>query len=367
MSSNPIRILLIEDNPGDRRLIQELLAEGSTARFDLAFADRLSTGLKLLASEKLDLLLLDLDLPDSQGLKTFHIVHEKAGRIPILIFSGVDDEDLAIQAVHDGAQDYLVKGHVNSNLLAREIRHAIERKSMEERMRILEQMATIGNITSMVGHDMRNPLQVLTNIFYIAKERIKNIPPEMMDKIRGGLSENFIEIAEDQISYMNKIVSDLQDYSSSLKPRYSKMNSRELLERSLLKIIIPENIKVTIDVSQNTEEVFVDTFLLTRILINIIINAVQAMPNGGQLAMGVFHEKGSLLISIQDTGIGIKPENMDKIFQPMFTTKAKGQGLGLAVCKRLVEAMEGTILVESKPNIGTTVTIRMPLKEPKEE
>jgi anti-anti-sigma factor len=135
MNDHPIKVLLVEDNPGDARLLREMLAEVGGISFELEYADQLSSGLERLAVEGIDLILLDLSLPDSQGLDTFARANAQAPQVPIIVLSGLDDEVLAVKAVREGAQDYLVKGLVDSNLLARAIRYAIERKKAEEALR----------------------------------------------------------------------------------------------------------------------------------------------------------------------------------------------------------------------------------------
>lgn len=123
-----IKVLLIEDNPGDARLIQEML---SSATFELVWANRLSTGLERFAEKKIDLILLDLALPDSQGFDTFTKVHSQSSRTPIILLTGLDDEEVAIKTMKLGAQDYLIKGEVTANLLSRAIRYAIQRRQIE--------------------------------------------------------------------------------------------------------------------------------------------------------------------------------------------------------------------------------------------
>jgi signal transduction histidine kinase/DNA-binding NarL/FixJ family response regulator len=131
-SPETITVLLIEDNPGDARLIREILARARGAQFELKRAECLSEGLERLAAGGIDAVLLDLSLPDSSGLETFLKVHEQAPRVPITVLSGFDDEVVAVRAVREGAQDYLVKGQVDRNLLVRALRYAIERKRSEE-------------------------------------------------------------------------------------------------------------------------------------------------------------------------------------------------------------------------------------------
>jgi PAS domain S-box-containing protein/putative nucleotidyltransferase with HDIG domain len=134
-NSEIIRVLLIEDNPGDARLIREMLAEGEGDRFKLECATHLSAGLERLVNNDIGLVLLDLGLPDSQGFDTFTKAYAQAPRVPIVVLSGLADEQLAIKTVQEGAQDYLVKGHLDSHALVRTIRYAIERKRTEEELR----------------------------------------------------------------------------------------------------------------------------------------------------------------------------------------------------------------------------------------
>ena len=131
-SAKPIRILHIEDNPGEVVLMRALLTEAGIDQFELVSADRLSQGLEQLAIGGVDLVMLDLGLPDSSGLKTFAEVHTHALQVPIIVVSGVDDESIAIKTVHEGAQDYVVKGQVDAHLLRRTIHYAIERKRAEQ-------------------------------------------------------------------------------------------------------------------------------------------------------------------------------------------------------------------------------------------
>jgi len=137
VDDKPIKVLLIEDNPGDARLIQEMLAEVGTASFDLEWADRLSRGLERLARGDIDVLVLDLSLPDSPGVDAFTKTHIEAPTVPIVVLTGLDDEKVGVRAMREGGQDYLIKGQVDSNLLVRSIRYAIERQRLMEEVRSL--------------------------------------------------------------------------------------------------------------------------------------------------------------------------------------------------------------------------------------
>ena len=135
-----MKILLVEDNPGDTRLIQEMLREAENVQFDLVHAESLAETFKCLSEDTFDLVLLDLGLPDSQGIDTFNRVYDKVPVVPIVILTGLSDEAFAITAMRHGAQDYLSKNDVESNLLVRVMRFAIERKRLEERMRLTTEL-----------------------------------------------------------------------------------------------------------------------------------------------------------------------------------------------------------------------------------
>ncbi|MBI3319769.1 MAG: diguanylate cyclase [Candidatus Omnitrophica bacterium] len=135
--ASSLRVLLVEDHPGDARLIQETLAEVQTTRFEIERADRLAATLERLAKGGIDVVLLDLSLPDSHGFDTFLKVRAHTPRVPIVVLSGLDDETLAMRAVKEGAQDYLVKGHVDSNLLIRALQYAMTRHQLQEELRAL--------------------------------------------------------------------------------------------------------------------------------------------------------------------------------------------------------------------------------------
>jgi PleD family two-component response regulator len=138
--SKTVSVLVVEDNPADARLIREMLAEARRTHFNVVCVDRLSTALDRVRKEKIDAVLLDLSLPDSWGVGTFVKMLVTAPRVPVVVFSGLDDEDTALQAVQRGAQDYLVKGHIDSHSLVCAIRYSTERKRAEEQIRELNQI-----------------------------------------------------------------------------------------------------------------------------------------------------------------------------------------------------------------------------------
>jgi len=181
--------------------------------------------------------------------------------------------------------------------------------------------------------------------------------------VKPGLVD-MLETIERESQYMDKIVSDLQDYAAPLKAELKPVEMEPLVKDTLSKIRIPRNVKVSFKVSEALQRVMIDPVVMRRVFTNLIVNAIQAMPNGGELGIDLYGTDESMFIAFKDTGVGIPERNMGKLFNPFFTTKAKGQGLGLPVCKRLVEAHDGRITVESKPGEGSTFTVKLPIIKP---
>jgi DNA-binding response OmpR family regulator len=180
MDNEQINVLLIEDNPGDARLVKEMLAEAGAKKFNLERVERVGEGLKRLGQDSFHVILLDLSLPDGNGLDTVDRVCNVAPHIPVLILTGLDDEILAIRAVQEGAQDYLVKGQMNSNLLMRALRYAIERKLGEEALRRSEEeakrLAKENVIVAEIGRIISSTLDMEEVCERFAEELRKLIP-----------------------------------------------------------------------------------------------------------------------------------------------------------------------------------------------
>jgi signal transduction histidine kinase len=235
-----------------------------------------------------------------------------------------------------------------------------ERKSLEDQLHEKERLAAIGATAGMVGHDIRNPLQAMMSDVYLLKELLIAMPQmQTKDEVAESLDG-----LEKNISYVNKIVADLQDYARPLKPEYSMVYLPDVVTSIFKTVELPDNIKLLIDVKA-PDKVETEATFIRRSLTNLVNNAIQAMPDGGNLTILVSEAQNRLLITVEDTGVGIPEEVKPKLFSPMTTTKAKGQGLGLAVVKRLVEALNGNITFESQKGKGTKFIIELPLTKPK--
>ncbi|MBE3115728.1 PAS domain-containing protein [Candidatus Bathyarchaeota archaeon] len=235
---------------------------------------------------------------------------------------------------------------------------------VEERTKQLinsERFVAIGQTAGMVGHDIRNPLQAIVSSAYLAKSDLETLP-DSIDK-DNALEE--LKYIEEQTTYIDKIVKDLQDYSKQLNPELTEVNITVLVASCLATVHIPTNIDASMEIEPEISKLNLDPLFFRRTMINLVTNAIQAMPNGGKLTVRGFKKENKAYISVEDNGVGIPEEVKPKLFTPMVTTKAKGQGLGLAVVKRLVEAQGGTINFESEIGSGTKFIIEFPLEEAK--
>jgi PAS domain S-box-containing protein len=227
-----------------------------------------------------------------------------------------------------------------------------------KQLREQERLATIGQTAGMVGHDIRNPLQAIVNELYLAKDALSRVPPTVEKQDMFG-SLAFIQ---EQVDYVNKIVADLQDYARDTKPMLSMVNIEELVNTTFSVLSVPKNIEVKCNMEPDLE-ITSDPSFLRRILTNLSNNAIQAMPEGGKITITATQYADYIELTISDTGVGVPDEVKDKLFTPLFTTKARGQGFGLAVVKKFVEQLDGQITFDSTSGSGTSFYIRLPNKQ----
>lgn len=246
-----------------------------------------------------------------------------------------------------------------------------------------EKLAVFGRLAGCVGHELRNPLSVMNNAVYLLKTVLTDSDETVKE---------YLEIIKQEIDNSLRIITDLLDFSRSTPPDKISVPVVRLVNDSIGRCSIPENVSVTIDIPGDLPLVSADPRQMDQVFHNLIINALQAMPEGGALRIGAKHVQSSSIgvrghdeksdqpqtlnvepdtdfveISIEDTGEGISEENMKKLFQPLFTTKSRGIGLGLVVSRNLAEANGGSISVESKLREGTTFTVALPVGDPLSE
>jgi two-component system NtrC family sensor kinase len=228
-----------------------------------------------------------------------------------------------------------------------------ERKNMEQQLVVSKKMAAIGELAGMVGHDLRNPLTSIRAATYYLRAKHKQKLPKK--------GREMLEIIESGVEYSNKIINDLLDYSREIKLELAETSPRSMIQKALSLANIPKNIQV-IDSSENETIIAVDVEKMERVFINIIGNAVDAMPKGGTLAIRSSKSDKHVEFSFSDTGIGMSKETLDRIGAPLYTTKARGMGFGLAICKRIVEGHGGSMTANSCIGKGSTFRITIPVK-----
>lgn len=228
-----------------------------------------------------------------------------------------------------------------------------ELRESQKRLLKAQRLATMGELARMVGHDLRNPLTGIAGATYYLKSKLGD---EISHK-----SREMLHLIERDIEYSNKIINDLLEYSGEIQLDIKPISLKQIFTEALALVKIPTNISVT-DLIDDKQTLEVDPNKMKRIFINLIKNAIDAMPSGGKLQIKSRESNGKLSIKLTDTGIGISPKVIEKIWTPLFTTKAKGMGLGLSICKRLVEVQGGVISARSTIGKGTTITIKIPIK-----
>jgi len=226
-------------------------------------------------------------------------------------------------------------------------------KEAQEKLIKSERLAAIGEVAAMVGHDLRNPLTGIKGATYYLKTKLYS---KMDEKTR-----EMLELIEADIEYANKIITDLLEYSREVHLELTETNPKTIITETLHLIKVPKNIQI-INRTRKEPKIRIDIEKMARVFHNLVINAIDAMPNGGKLTITSRKTKDAVEFIFKDTGIGMTKETMEKIFTPFFTTKAKGMGLGLPICKRIIEAHGGKITVESAVGEGTTFILTLPIK-----
>jgi len=258
----------------------------------------------------------------------------------------------------DFSYEVKVKTHDEISTLADTFNFMVKKlKEFQEQLVLREKLAAIGQMASVVGHEIRNPLGVINNAIYYIKTKLEVSSGRELDpKI-----QKHIGIIEQEIAASNKIVNDLLGFSRTRPPMAQPVDLNRIVEDSLSVVSIPDKVKVEIDLCLELPPALVNPDEIRQVLINLINNAWQAMPEGGTLKVRTYPQEGMAQAEVTDTGCGISPENMKKLFTPFFSTKTKGTGLGLAAVQRTVERHNGKIRVRSQVGQGTTFIVSLPL------
>lgn len=395
MVSKINHVLIIEDSPVVRSVVKQMLASGQKETFDVHGSENLTEGLLWLKNETVDVIILDLSLPESTGVETIGKVRSEDSNVPIVVFTASEDDALAMAAMHHGADDFLVKTEVKQgSLLARTLLYAMEHKRARsalneyavemERLagqraqQIVHQdrLATLGTMSTGIVHEVRSPLAFITdNARNLQKswDHVEACLKECQKNEFGDMEETefLLEEAPEMLSdivmgvdRITKITNGLKKFArkndEEIKPTFIEecLDSALMLCQNLLKY----GITVNKDLAPQDAPTKMRPQPITQVLINLITNAAHAMDQKGTLTVTTRFTEGTLVITLEDTGPGIPSDKLETIWDAFFTTKSEdvGTGLGLSICKEIIQQHEGTISAENIPDAGARFTIILP-------
>lgn len=399
MKTTQIQVLLIEDNVADAKFLQHLLAKSAQVSFEVTWVSRLAEGLEVLEEKGFDIVLLDLVLPDGQGLDTFRSLRVRSAGVPIIVLTGLDDEEAAFEAVAAGAQDYLVKGEIPGGLLVRAILYALERNEANEKIkqlnaeledriiqlaaanRRLEEANRVSDLTrdqalqasnfksqfvAKMSHEIRTPIAALIGILDLMK-----IEESEQDQ------KELLRMADESAHCLLDVISDVLDLSKieagKIELQISSFSPTSLVEE-VGELFTPTAQKkglrtMTFIDPRIPSALEGDAIRLRQVLLNFTSNAVKCTEHGEIFLRATLESEDSEMVnvrfSVSDTGCGISDADRTKLFQPFVqlgSHQTHGTGLGLSICKRLVELMEGRIGVQSVAGKGSTFWMSLKLK-----
>lgn len=383
MAVASMKILLIEDNLAEARLLQEFLKQVKSDEFSLVHVKRLGEALQELSRSHCDVILLDLTLPDSQGLASLAPLMSQAPSLPIVVLTNTNDDELALEAVRQGAQDYLVKRQVNSGILLRSLRSAIERKQALETLRAVNEALEIrvqertaelvkvqeisqfkSEFVSMLSHDIRSPLNTIQLIAGLLQNNEDKLPKEKKTShfqlIRSAI-KNMAHLL-DEVSFINR--ADSGKLLCEVEPLNLKNFCHQITEEVQLSTR-EKNISLVFTSVGELGEGLWDESLLRHILNNLLSNAIKYSPYSGKVRFELLGQGKKVIFQIQDEGIGIPIEDQQHLFQPFHRASnvgsIPGTGLGLSIVKKCVETLGGEISVHSEVGIGTTFAVTLPV------
>ncbi len=367
MNTDCTKILLVEDNPADADLLIEILTETNDKIWQISQTDRLEIAFEYLLKEQFHIVLLDLSLPDSQGLDTLMKLQENIINIPIVILTGLDDKEMGLKALEKGAQDYIIKGRITNELLEKSIFYAIKRKEIDVKIRLnLQKEQEINNLKStfisMVSHEFRNPLTVIRSASYLLKYKGEKLNEEHKNKFFN-LIENAIDT---QLKLLDEILL-IGSYDAG-KIRYNPSTlNLEIFFLSLIEVLkTTDNNKhnITLTLGGNFDQVTMDQTLLQHIFTNLLTNAIKYSPEGGDIKIDLTRDNEYIICTIEDEGIGISLEEQKHLFETFYrgsnVRKIEGTGLGLSIVKNCVDLHQGQINVSSENGKGSMFKVLLP-------
>jgi phosphoserine phosphatase RsbU/P len=366
----PAHVLLIEDNPGDADLVRLRLVE-SKSDVQVNCVPRLSDALACLDAETPALVLLDLNLPDSHGAETFRRILQKAPNVPVVILSGQDDQLLAMKAVHQGVQDYLVKGDITGKQLERALRYAVERQGLLRALELTrtQQIEFKNQFLSHVSHELRTPLTCIHQYVTLLLDGLAGpMAPEQMDHLKTVLKS---------VNQLHAMIRDLLEAtradSGKLRIDLRCIDIGELMRQAVAMMrpsAAEKNVILECGPEQAIPLVHADPDRILEVLINLIDNGIKFTPAEGTVvvkASMVETDRTSVYLSVRDSGRGIPPDSLPQVFERLYQDpqavdgNRAGLGLGLYIAREIITLHGGRIWVASEPGAGSTFSFTLPL------
>jgi signal transduction histidine kinase len=371
MKEKALQVLVVEDNAGDVRLLREMFSGERAGSFELTHLLRMSDAEIHLAKGGVDIALLDMGLPDGHGLETVRRAHAAAPGVPLIILTGLDDEALAAEAITQGAQDYLIKGQIESRALPRALRHAIERHRMQTETDLIRthQMQFKDEFLSHVSHELRSPLTAVRQFVSI-----------LLDGLAGELNSEqrqYLEIVLRNVKQLHSMINDLFEVSGVQAGKLrielqctSVSDAIAYTVDTLQGAAAAKGIILSSDIDGKLPSVCADPARARQILIILVDNAIKFTPQNGTVKIQARvseEDPAFLLLEVSDSGCGIDPDMTERIFERLFQASdpdaadRKGLGLGLYICKDLVTRQGGKLWAHSAPGQGSVFSATFPI------
>lgn len=349
----PIRVLVVEDNPADVRLLEVALAGDERSRYDVDAVRSLSDATRLLDAYRYDVALLDLSLPDSTGLESFRLVHERLPDLPVVILTQTEDDELARQAVGAGAQDYLVKGQTSPPLLGRTLRHAVERQRLVNQLRQMD--GARREFIAHAAHELRTPLTTIAGMAALIEERRDELDEERFERMLDAVLSQSRRAGELAKSLLDLSQLESGDLVLDVRPTDVAAVVRDSVRASP----VGDSVEVSVD-SADGLDALVDPSRLEQILVNLVSNAGRY---GKTIWVSATRREDRVLVLVEDDGPGVPDELVPYLFDPFVRgpdARGEGTGLGLTITRRLVEALKGTIVYEPRDPEGARFAVWLP-------
>jgi signal transduction histidine kinase len=371
MKSKALHVLLVEDNAGDARLLREMFSTEKAGNIQLTHLLRMSDAEALLAKGGVDIVLLDMGLPDAHGIETVRRACAVAPGVPMVVLTGLEDEALAAQAMKEGAQDYLIKGQIENRALPRALRHAMERHRMQAETDLVRtlQLQLRDQFLSHVSHELRSPLTSIYSFSSIIADGLAGETSPQQDE--------YLQIVLKNVKQLQAMVEDLlmvtqtQTGKLSVYPlQTSVADAVDYAIDTLSSGTAAKKITISFEPVPYPQEAYADPTRLRQILTILLDNAIKFTPIGGTVGIHVqLAEENSafLQVEVSDSGCGISPQAVEHLFERLYQVSGipeagrNGLGLGLYIARELVTKLGGKIWVNSEPEHGSHFFFTVPV------